>query len=633
MEINVLWKNGLHQSAPIRQFKHCIADSSPRISCRFCKFSLLHLHHQEIHNLFSSLQFVGSFGFRPFGIGVSAYTKKRPSMKSLPALLAPLLFDSPCNLTERNKTGQKNGPLKLSMLDKYSVTAYNQVIKAYITPFVSKLSPEEVNEYLGELIKTHTDYTHLIEDELFKIQDLGQMLFGNALQQKCIRILLNKSLFSKPVEDLARLMNELQGKIVPIPTGTPVRPRRVARKKTSPLENHDSTTGDSACATSDAQDQDQDQFVRSSTPFPTTDEERLNKYDDNWYLGESPRFTGRKFSSLEDDSELEISTDQDQSGSRQAVTRLHRMLQDTDDRLERLQSEVAPSRFRKILEVESDIDSSDDEVKAWLPKETTLPSKDAEIPKVVAQDVMAQIEKCITFPFGKLDPKVLMNEKQPDPRFDEAVVRMLTPKVVENLRIRLGLAPGLKAHLELEVARLQLGAALFHHSTIKCDRGCEGNDDESDLTSEDSDDDDDNASTTSWDDSISEPSSAGHRSDSSSESSSDNEDGLPDLEQSGADQHYDPSIPQMPRILSDSSEDDESMPDLLEESLSRLHMDHHHFNASGGVGESANSSFFNFGGSDEHNSIRQYVQQMVQEPFDHSTDSETDDEATLPELL
>ena len=73
-------------------------------------------------------------------------------MKSLPALLAPLLFDSPCNLTERNKTGQKNGPLKLSMLDKYSVTAYNQVIKAYITPFVSKLSPEEVNEYLGELI-------------------------------------------------------------------------------------------------------------------------------------------------------------------------------------------------------------------------------------------------------------------------------------------------------------------------------------------------------------------------------------------------------------------------------------------------------------------------------------------------
>ena len=126
------------------------------------------------------------------------------------------------------------------------------------------------------------------------------MLFGNALQQKCIRLLLNKSLFSKPVEDLARLMNELQGKVVPIPS-TPVRSRRVARKKTSTLD--DSTTGDSACATSDTSPQDlQDQeFVRSSTPFPTTDEERLNKYDDNWYLGKDLKnycnFFYRNFSS------------------------------------------------------------------------------------------------------------------------------------------------------------------------------------------------------------------------------------------------------------------------------------------------------------------------------------------------
>ena len=59
----------------------------------------------------------------------------------------------------------------------------------------------------------------------------------------------------------------------------------MARKKTgSNLD--DSTTGDSACATSDTSPLEQDQeFVRSSTPFPTTDEERLNKYDDNWYLG------------------------------------------------------------------------------------------------------------------------------------------------------------------------------------------------------------------------------------------------------------------------------------------------------------------------------------------------------------
>ena len=47
-----------------------------------------------------------------------------------------------------------------------------------------------------------------------------------------------------------------------------------------------------------------------------------------------------------------------------------------------------------------------------------------------------------------------------------------------------GIPPGLKPYLELEAARLQLGAALFHHATIKCDRGCEGNDDDSDITSE-----------------------------------------------------------------------------------------------------------------------------------------------------
>ena len=47
------------------------------------------------------------------------------------------------------------------------------------------------------------------------------------------------------------------------------------------------------------------------------------------------------------------------------------------------------------------------------------------------------------------------------------------------------------------------------------------------------------------------------------------------------------------------------------------------------INESSNSSadtFFSFGGSDEHQTIMNYVQQMVQETFDHSTDSETEDD-------
>ena len=171
------------------------------------------------------------------------------------------------------------------------------------------------------------------------------------------------------------------------------------------------------------------------------------------------------------------------------------------------------------------------------------------------------------------------------------------------------------------MARLQLGAALFHHSTIKCDRGCEGNDDESDLTSDDEDD--DNASTTSWDDSISEPSSNASQGQdsSSSDSDSDNEHELPDLEDQEEALH-EPSIPQMPRILSSSESDS----DDLAENLGRLRVEVTRSTPN----TSASNSFFNFGGSDEHQSIRQYVQQMVQEPFfDHSTDSETDVEDEL----
>ena len=102
-----------------------------------------------------------------------------------------------------------------------------------------------------------------------------------------------------------------------------------------------------------------------------------------------------------------------------------------------------------------------------------------------------------------------------------------------------GIPPGLKPYLELEAARLQLGAALFHHATIKCDRGCEGNDDESDITSEEDEDDDE-----SWDnESLSQPTS-GHD---TSDSDSDNSD---DVEIS---QLFVPSVPERPRILSSSS--------------------------------------------------------------------------------
>ena len=60
----------------------------------------------------------------------------------------------------------------------------------------------------------------------------------------------------------------------------------------------------------------------------------------------------------------------------------------------------------------------------------------------------------------------------------ESVIKSLNREKVAALAGHLGLPPGLVPCLELEVARLQLGVTIFRHKSIRCDRGCEGDDDE-----------------------------------------------------------------------------------------------------------------------------------------------------------
>ena len=387
-------------------------------------------------------------------------------------------------------------------------------------------------------------------------------------------------------------------------------------------------------------------------------------------MGESPQY-GQPIildsRSFDDGVELEMSQD---SNGRQTVSRLQRMLQETDDRLEKLQSEVGevtlPSgnvqtiRMNNVSEESSEESDSDFEEDSlgkirhiWMPKSVEASTAAAD------QDVEAGAEprkKPSTLfslsPFGKFTPKVNA-DAEADPRFDEAVVRLLTPAVVEALRQKLGLPPGLRIHLELEVARLQLGASLFHHSTVKCDRGCEGNDEESEISSSDDDDDDDDLdSTTSWDDSLSEPSSNENEEDSSSFSEDSNDGDLvpeivynvPRTNDDNNDEEHEPSVPERPRILSSSSSS--SSVDSFSAKLSRMTMetsaaaasgivpnergDHAFASGSGARAIATNpstsspTSFFSFGGSDEHQTIMNYVQNKVQETFDHSTDSETD---------
>ena len=195
----------------------------------------------------------------------------------------------------------------------------------------------------------------------------------------------------------------------------------------------------------------------------------------------------------------------------------------------------------------------------------------------------------------------------------------MTPKVIEKLAHKLGLPPGLKPYLELEAARLQLGAALFHHSTIKCDRGCEGNDEESDITSDEEDED-------SWDESLSQPTSGHEDSTSGSGDDDDSDIEVPDLIPNDS---FVPSIPERPRILSSSSSSSsDSLPELVDD-LPRLRIS---VVPNEARGESPPRDFFSFGATNEHHTIMRYVQQFVTGTFDHSTDSETDDESHKEEM-
>ena len=130
-------------------------------------------------------------------------------IKTLPALFAPLLFDSPCITAERDQTtGDQNETMKVCMLDKFSVKLFNRVVDKYLSPLVDSCDPgfsrEEMSQIMVNLIKNHTDYKHLIDDKIFQPQSLVQLMFGklsSGLRQLAVRKLLISALFQKPLGD------------------------------------------------------------------------------------------------------------------------------------------------------------------------------------------------------------------------------------------------------------------------------------------------------------------------------------------------------------------------------------------------------------------------------------------------
>ena len=186
-------------------------------------------------------QFIGSYGFRPFGFNAQLL-KKRSVIKSLPALFAPLLFDSPCISTEREKFGEQNETLRVCMLDKFSVEVFNKVVNKYLSPLIDSnfeddpnagFGNEELSNILVTLIKNHTDYRHLIDNKIFQPSALVQLMFGNltsGLRQQAVRKILAQALFHKPLEQLAATLDSLKGGIVPLASPTSRNKRKIREK-------------------------------------------------------------------------------------------------------------------------------------------------------------------------------------------------------------------------------------------------------------------------------------------------------------------------------------------------------------------------------------------------------------------
>ena len=194
-------------------------------------------------------------------------------IKSLPALFAPLLFDSPCISTEREKFGEQNETLRVCMLDKFSVEVFNKVVNKYMSPLVDSnceddpqvgFGNEELSNILVNLIKNHTDYRHLIDNKIFQPSALVQLMFGNltsGLRQQAVRKILAQALFQKPLEQLAATLDSLKGGIVPL--ASPTRNKRKIREKITigswvePVwqdMDNTATTGDSAFTASSLSD-------------------------------------------------------------------------------------------------------------------------------------------------------------------------------------------------------------------------------------------------------------------------------------------------------------------------------------------------------------------------------------------
>ena len=152
-------------------------------------------------------------------IRFSSYFLRKPPILSVPALMAPILCDSPCftmtaiDVVGRGQIARKHStstcrrlttdPVNKRPTNKFSVQKLNKVIQQFVSPLVDKgwFCQAEIEQWVRTHVATHTDYKALISEEnLFQEDAFIPLMFGHfsaGLRQQCLRQLLVHTLFTE----------------------------------------------------------------------------------------------------------------------------------------------------------------------------------------------------------------------------------------------------------------------------------------------------------------------------------------------------------------------------------------------------------------------------------------------------
>ena len=179
-------------------------------------------------------------------------------MRSIPAVVAPILCDSPC-FTATKRPIPFNNPDKNEFYsipnkkrNKFSVKTINNVIRTYISPLVDKgwFCQNELDQWIRKHIITHTDYRNLTENKVFQEDSMIPLMFGHlssGLRQQCLRQLLVHILFNENSEAVVTMLKNLDRPSTSTPnkSNNSTRKHKVVYKNATKFEEAYQT--DSAC--------------------------------------------------------------------------------------------------------------------------------------------------------------------------------------------------------------------------------------------------------------------------------------------------------------------------------------------------------------------------------------------------